>query len=489
MFLGDIILASLNYTKNIKSHMDDFEVLMSKLLESNSNLTRDDILHQIEIKKRHIGAGYLTDQGALFLVASDAGVQLSEPLDSQMKLKDIYSGAKDIQVEVRVMGVSKTRNLTRKDNSPLALRTMTVYDENTRCPVKMWDAVASLAVLDGLKPGDAIRISGGYVRSDNNGGLNINLGDGGQIETVDDLPDIPGIDDMAVDPIDITEADRDAIVAGELDGMVSTMNFTNSRGMPSTALRMRIRGENGTSYRVVLWGLDDSAMPKMIKPKAKVKLLGVRGKQGQQDLEIHGNDSTQILVDGDLKDPLTLRIISISANERSNNLLLCVDSAKTLYFLMDQANHSIKCRENDVIECQPTKAYGKSITLEEDAYIRNMEDDFSIPTKEAIRTRIGDAEPGDDYCIEVIVLQNPVVRDVQTRSGESIQLLEMYVGDDSKEMWVKGWRNQALLAADFKQGDRLSITGINARHGMDGRVDLVLTAFSVITAATDPKTL
>lgn len=469
--------------------MDDFETLMGKLLESDVTLKREDIMRQIEVKKAHIGAGYLTDQGALFLVASDAGVQLSEPLDSQMKLNDIYSGAKDIRVEVRVMGVSKTKNLTRKDNSKLDLRTMTVYDEDKRCQVKMWDAVASLPVLDDLKPGNAVRISGGYVRTDLGGALNINLGDGAQIEPVDDLPNIPSIDDLAVDPVDITEADRDAIVVGEPDGMVSTLNFTNSKGLPSTALKMRIRGSNGTSYKVVLWGLDEYALPNLLKPDAKVKLLGVRGKQSQQDLEIHGNDSTQILVDGELKDPLTLRIISISVSERGDNFILCVDSTKTLYFLVDQAKHSAKCQENDIIECQPTRAYGKSITLEADAYIRNVEDDSSIPRKEDMRTRIGDAEPGKDYCIEVVVLQNPVIRDIQTRSSGSIQLLEMYVGDDSKEMWVKGWRNQARLATDFKQGDRLSITGINARHGMDGRVDLTLTPFSAITAATDPKTL
>ncbi len=56
--------------------MYDFDVLVGELLQQKPELSRDELLRRIEDKKRTVGAGYLTDQGALFLVAGEMGVSL-----------------------------------------------------------------------------------------------------------------------------------------------------------------------------------------------------------------------------------------------------------------------------------------------------------------------------------------------------------------------------------------------------------------------------
>jgi replication factor A1 len=73
--------------------LSEFDDLLQKLLDQKPELSRSDIEEQIKQKKEKIGAGYLTDQGALFLIASDYGVTLSEPLKVEMSLKDLYAGA------------------------------------------------------------------------------------------------------------------------------------------------------------------------------------------------------------------------------------------------------------------------------------------------------------------------------------------------------------------------------------------------------------
>lgn len=469
--------------------MGEFDDLKAKLLESSSGLSEADINRMINEKISKIGAGYLTDKGALFLVAQDLGVSLDKSLSTKMALKDLYSGAGDVTLEVRVMNLSPIRDLTRKDGSPLYLRTMNVYDEAGTCNTKLWDKNARLPILDNLKPGDAITIKGAYIKTDLNGALVVNLGDSSEIQRLDDLPDVPGVEAMTKDVSALDETDRDVAISGTLDGAMSVMNFTSSQGEPRQALRMSIRGMDDITRRVVLWGKDDSDIPKSISSDAKVRLLGVWGKQNNDTLEVHGNESTAIQIEGSDEPPsLILRIISVTQGEKGANMILGTDSSSTIHRMMDLGGLSEGFIAGEVVECMPTKAHGNNITLDSDALLLRRDDDATLPTLKDIRTPLVQTIPDQDYCIEIIVLREPEVRNIQTRSGESVPLLEMFVGDDSEEKWIKGWRNLAQVGNACKVGERYSITGVRGRQGLDGGTELFLTAYSNVEPISDPNT-
>ncbi|MCA9820289.1 MAG: single-stranded DNA-binding protein [Nitrosarchaeum sp.] len=462
--------------------MSEFEELVQKLLDQKPELTRQDVDDQIKKKKDKIGAGYLTDQGALFLIASDYGVSLSAPLKVEMGLKDLYAGAKEISLETRVLSVSPTKQYSRKDGSPFLLRTMTVYDADSTASVKLWDEKANLPGIENLKPGDLIKIIKAYVKSDLNGSPTINIGSGSNIEPANNESDIPTIEKIAKDVSEIQEGQKDLVVTGVIDGMVNTMNFTNSRGEPGKALRMRLKGKDGTSMRVVLWGKDEAELPNMIAQGANVKLLGVKARSGNQGLEIHGSESTLISVDGAKEvEPIIARVLSMSTNESGNKLVLAVDAKKNFYNITDYSDSTSICNEGDVIECMPSKGYGNSITLDSNSFVRKLENDVSIPSLSQSRTRINDVKVDGNYCIEAIVLKAPERREVQTKTGESISLSELFVEDDTGQIWVKGWRNQARIIDKCELGEIISISGVNAKAGLEGRIELFLTPFSKIT--------
>ena len=462
--------------------MSEFDILVGKLLEQKPELTRDDIEEQIKHKKEKIGAGYLTDQGALFLIASDFGISLSGPLKVEMGLKDLYAGAKEISLETRVLNVSPAKQFSRKDGSPFYLRTMTVYDTNSTASVKLWDDKANLPGIENLKPGDLIKIIKAYVKSDLNGSQTINIGSGSNIEITDNKSEIPTIDKITKDISELQEGQKDLVITGMIDGVVNSMEFTNSRGQPGKALRMRLKGKEGSAMRVVLWGKDESDIPNMISQSAKVRLLGVNIKNGNQGLEIHGNDSTIIEIEGGKEaEPVIVRILSIATTENGKNMILGVDNKKNIYNITDYSNSTSICNEGDVIECMPSKVYGNSVTLDNNSFVRKLENDKLIPSLSQIRTKINEIKADGNYCIESIILKIPERRDIQTKSGESILLSEMFVEDDTGQIWVKGWRNQARLIDKCELGEIISITGVNAKAGLEGRIELTLTAFSKIT--------
>lgn len=462
--------------------LSEFEHLLGKLLEQKPELTDESVREMIAQKKEKIGAGYLTDQGALFLIASDLGVTLAEPLKVEMGLKDLYVGAREISLETRVMNLSMPKQYSRKDGTQFLLRTMTVYDNDSTASVKLWDEKANLPGIDELKPGDLVKIIKAYVKSDLGGMPTINVGSGASIESADGESNIPSIESITKDISEIEDGQKDLVVSGVIDGQISSIQFTNSRGQPGKGLKLGLKGRDGLSKGIVIWGKDESDIPAVVPPGAKARLLGVKTKTTDRGLEIHGNESTLIEIEGSQQtSPVIVRIISKTESDAGDVLLLGVDGQRNLLRLSDTSGIAAELQEDDVMECMPTKAHGNSITLDSGSFVRKLDDNKSIPTREEMRTKINQVGIGGrSYCIEAIVLKLPERRDVQTKTGESIALSEMFVEDDSGQIWVKGWKNQARIIDKCTLGEVVSITDLDARSGLDGRVDLFLSPFSKI---------
>jgi len=357
---------------------------------------------------------------------------------------------------------------------------MTVYDTNSTASVKLWDEKANLPGIENLKPGDLIKIIKAYVKSDLDGSPTINIGSGSNIETTDTKSKIPTIDTITKDVSESQEGQKDIVISGMIDGAISGMEFTNFRGQPGKALRMRLKGKEGSGVRVIIWGKDESSVPNMISQSAKVRLLGVRVKSGNQGLEIHGNDATIIEIDGGEIEPVIARVLSITTTETGKSMIVAVNNKKDIFNISDLSNSTSICVEGDVIECMPSKIYGNSVTLDENSFVRKVDNDESIPSLSQFRTKINDIKINDNYCIESIVLKIPERREVQTKTGESILLSEMFVEDDTGQIWVKGWRNQSRLIDKCELGEIISITGLKAKAGLEGRIELFLTTFSKI---------
>ena len=460
--------------------MSEFEELISKLLEKVPELSRSVIEERINEKKEKVGAGYLTDQGAIFLVAADLGVTLEQSQKAEVAIKDLYIGAKEVTLESRVLNISPTKQFTKKDGSSFSLRTITVYDNNSTASVKLWDEKANLPGLEELKPGDLIKIIKAYVKSDLTGAPTINIGSGASIETSQSESDIASIDSKIIDIGDTKEDQRDIIVSGTLGSAMSLLEFTNSKGQPSKALKFRLKGKNKNLINVVLWGKDESILPKVITQDAKVKLFGVRTKTGMQGLEIHGNDATIIDVEGDTEiQPVIVRLLAIEKDQSGNTTGLAIDKSKKLVRITDVANTIGSFVKDDILECMPSKIFGNTMQIDQDSFVRKI-DDGTVPTVAEIRTKIIEVSEGNDYSVEAIVLKAPERKDIQTKKGDNIQLSEMFVEDDSGQVWIKGWRQQADLMDSFTLGDIITILGVNARPGLEGKLDLVLTPYSKI---------
>ena len=462
--------------------MSEFEVLLENLVEQKPEVTRQDGEDRVRQKKEKIGEGYLTDSGALFLIASDLEISLTQPLKLEIGLKDLYIGAKDVSLESRVLNISPAKQFSRKDGTPFLLRTMTVFDNDSTVNVKLWDEKANLPGIEELKPGDLIKIIKAYVKEDLNGSPAINIGSGSDIEPTNHESKIRSIEAMTIGVSEIKVNQNNLIISGKIDGSINTMEFTNRRGEAGKAVRMALKGNDDKLTRVVLWGKDESLLPKIISQNAKVRLLGVRTKEGNQGIEIHGNDATIVEIEGSNETkPTILRIAIVKRDQQGKTTAIGIDNEKNIVYVSDSSNMLDSINNGDVIECMPSKIRTNYLTIDNDSFLRKIDDEQNIPTLSDLRTKISEINPDNDYCVEAIILKAPESREIQTKNGETILLGEMFVEDDTGQIWIKGWRNQAKLLQGYSIGEVISVTSVNAKAGLEGRTELFLTPISIIS--------
>src|SRR5438445_12044459 len=97
--------------------MYDFDSLVEEVLKNKPGLSRDSLMEQIEEKKNTVGSGYLTDQGALFLIAGELGVRLERITSTDLGLKDLYVSANDITVVARAFAIYHNKEYERQEGS------------------------------------------------------------------------------------------------------------------------------------------------------------------------------------------------------------------------------------------------------------------------------------------------------------------------------------------------------------------------------------
>jgi replication factor A1 len=242
----------------------------------------------------------------------------------------------------------------------------------------------------------------------------------------------------------------------------------------------------------VIWNVDESRLPKVFKTGAKVRMVGVRVKQGNPqygngDFEIHGDEGT-ILQFSDVQEDvevMPLRIISVGEETgRGSFLCLAADRAgRALVLTVDNSlASSDQLGAGSMIECVPSRIFGNSVVLsKDDSYIRVADDDSSFPKLEKFEKKIKDIQVSQDPCIiEAIVLQAPETADVNTKAGETIPVTSTLLGDDTGEIRLVGWRSQSAGVNKLSVGDRVRLAGVTAGTSREGKVELTLRPYSSV---------
>ncbi|MHB8567759.1 MAG: hypothetical protein ACYC7D_07115 [Nitrososphaerales archaeon] len=494
-----------------------FGALLTQLAELKQELSKEKIAELVQEKKSKVGGGYLTDQGALFLVASDLGVALNFESANSTKLGDITPDVQSLSVRVTVLSHGPARSFSRKtDSKPGLLARLVIYDETAACGVNLWDSKATIPVTIDLKPGDSINISNAYTRLGLDGSIVLNVGEKGSIEKIASDEQAQPIEKRAV-PIDIIlEPARFLIVKAVVKGRASSSSFIRSNGSSGNLVSFTIGSETEPQreMRVVVW---ENANPvfQNLTAGEKITLLNLRSKlgrsMGEESIELHGDDTTSVLEysdetlhwmkknssgatdlsglpeKGKLKqgDPTSFiaRILSIGqeSSDGSSVRLLLADSLKRKISTTVAKEDIDHLGVNDVVLCKPESidylAF-KANCPRKGSLSRVGAKRPDIPDSSSLVTKIENLADGSTVSLEVMSLAESISREVQTKDGV-VRRSELQVGDPTGEIRLYGWRDLSKLLDKIPAGVRMWLLAVEVQSH-EGRRFLNLKNYSRI---------
>lgn len=459
------------------------------LLEQKPDINLEQIKELIEEKKRKIGAGYLTDQGALFLVAADLGATFDNVQRTKRGIKDLYIGARDLDLTVRLLNSYPIRTFTKKDtNENIENRTISVYDAGGSIKVRLWDNLTHVIEDSQLKPGDLIQIKNCYVKSALNGKPIINMAEGGNISSYQgNDASIPDIDAITSNIDNIRSEKENVVVSGLISSIPRIIEFTDSRGEQKKSLQTMLSNDTGDrKLRVALWNIDEDSLPKFFQMNIPVRIIGARIKEGNLqygngDYEIHGDEGTIIELKEKPQDyeVHSIRIITDGRTENGSVNYVGIDKDKKLVYVILQGLPD-KVTPNSILDCIPSRIFGNMVFLKEDSYLELVENK-SFPALEDCVAKIKDIKTvGESYIVESIILQHPNTAQVNTKTGELVSVTDTLIGDDTGEIRLVGWRDSSNELGKVKVGDRIRIIGALLNTGREGKLELTLRKDSSI---------
>lgn len=198
--------------------------IIAKIVEE-TELDEDEIEEQVEEKMEEF-EGLVSEEGAIHLVAKDAGVQIAEAGDQDLKVENIVPDMRKVTIKARIVSISDVNTFDRDDGDEGKVQNMVLGDDTGTIRLTLWDEQTEIA--EKVSEGDAIKIGGAYTVEDDRGNAELRLGDEAQVKMADE-DEVPEVETRGSG--DTSKADIREIVSEnasyEITGMVMEVYTSN----------------------------------------------------------------------------------------------------------------------------------------------------------------------------------------------------------------------------------------------------------------------
>ncbi len=457
------------------------EAIVDEILKRRPDLTKGEVWSMIHRKMEGIGDGYLTEVGAGYLVASELGVDLEVLPSPSLRLAELRSGLKRVDVRAFFLCKGRERSFVGRTGGGKYSEYF-IFDAGLITRVIAWGEPDYKNVLDALKLGDFIKLLSVSVRSGITGDPEVHMGSKSSIDVLSGKPPGGLIETVTleVDEIDEGSKGRVIVVKGKLASEIGERTYTQDGEMRTMSYFVLSKGD--ARIRVVIWGRSRASLAD-IGSGSVIRLVCTRARLNRYGrLELHGDVNTTMEVIEHVKPSLNEgEYLLVSIGEQSSGQgeplvdAVLASSENTIFVRArgDAATKLLSLPPGSLVRIRTAMlgsmhSVSKEEDIEELGYKPELLNQYKVITKDL-------GVYGNEVGIyEGFVLSKPSEKEVLRRSGERVRKANVVVGDYTGEVNLVAWRRQADRILGLSVGDKIMVYGaaIKRREGFPPELEV-----------------
>ncbi|MCD6477636.1 MAG: DUF2240 family protein [Candidatus Aenigmarchaeota archaeon] len=158
------------------------EEIINKIVES-TDMPKEKVEGLVKEKEMEF-SGLISPEGAAHIVAKELGLNLLESISKELKIGNVPSGMKSVNVVGKVMRIFEPKEFTRNGEKGKVV-SIILADETGQIRLSLWNEQVKSVESGEIHEGDVIEIINGYTKGDNFGGVEIRIGKSGKIKKSD----------------------------------------------------------------------------------------------------------------------------------------------------------------------------------------------------------------------------------------------------------------------------------------------------------------
>lgn len=266
----------------------DLDKLVDKV-SRESGKPREGVLGQMNERKEKTH-GLLSDYGAIYAVAKEYGIDLSQ---REVKLTSLSEVKPTSSVNLcgRVKIVYSAREFTRKDGSKGKFASVILVDKSGERRIVLWDQNADLTKQ--IRVGDIVLVRNGYAK-ENRGVVEVHAGPltNLTVNPSDLEVDLPDVEEELVKVSDLGKDKPSVNLVCRIRSYYPKTDFSRPDGSVGSRASFIAEDESG-SVRVVLW---DQRATAELKEGTVVKIENGYTREGLNgELELHAGNRSRVI--------------------------------------------------------------------------------------------------------------------------------------------------------------------------------------------------